>query len=408
MIADWLMNSIAIAAAILALWTLFYSKWFKSNLWRATITPLASIIGSGFLVSTPLLLLITGKWALGMMVCIILVAYGLGGSLRFNIQHAEPLVKSTKSAWVPRIEKLSRPVLGLAYAISIAFYLKLLSAFIMHSISVTNVLYENGLTSLILVFIGIVGKLKGLSMLEDLEIYSVNTKLAIIFATIIACFLYNGELLIQGQWIIRATPHDSLWMAFRKVLGMLIIVQGFETSRYLSDAYSRKVRVKTMRYAQLISGVIYIAFTALAMVIFNNIEHIDETTIIDVCKVVASALAVLLVIAAIMSQFSAAIADTVGSAGLLVEATKQKLSLNNSYIVVVVIALSLVWLTDINEVITIASKAFAVYYALQIMITLVTLNSVNSTRTIKGIRIIFYTGLLFLMLLVIILGVTVE
>ena len=41
------------------------SPWLRrSDEWRATVTPLASIIGSGFLASVPLLARETGNWSI--------------------------------------------------------------------------------------------------------------------------------------------------------------------------------------------------------------------------------------------------------------------------------------------------------------------------------------------------------
>ena len=58
------MNNIFIIFSTLAVSALLFSKSFRtSKSWHATVTPLASIIGSGFLVSAPLLILATGKLA---------------------------------------------------------------------------------------------------------------------------------------------------------------------------------------------------------------------------------------------------------------------------------------------------------------------------------------------------------
>jgi len=115
------------------------------------------------------------------MMGIVFIAYVLGNAVRFNIQYVEPLLeKHSIFPYINRIEAISRLVLGIAYIISVAFYLKLLSAFILHDFGVSSPLYENGLTSLLLLFIGIMGKFRGLSILELLETYSVNIKLTII------------------------------------------------------------------------------------------------------------------------------------------------------------------------------------------------------------------------------------
>ena len=46
--------------------------------------------------------------------------------------------------------------------------------------------------------------------------------------------------------------------------GILLIVQGFETSRYLDDEYSREFRICTIKAAQIISGAIHLLFVGLA------------------------------------------------------------------------------------------------------------------------------------------------
>lgn len=401
-------NIIAIVALIIAMLFLFHKKIRSSPQWHATVTPLASIIGSGFLISTPLLIYTTGKSALFVMIAIVMLAYAFGSSLRFNIQYVEPRLDSRKDAlWLNRIEVLSRPILGVAYIISVAFYLKLLSAFALRGFGISDPLYGNILTTSLLLLIGIVGKLRGLSMLELLETYSVNTKLAIIFSLLMAHFFYNSELVIRGKWWLSVQPHDSLWMGFRKVLGMLIIIQGFETSRYLGQEYSADMRIKTMRYAQLISGGIYIIFMAVAMVVFNQVETISETVVIDLSGVVAPVLPALLIVASVMSQFSAAVADTLGSGGLLSEASHHRISDKNSYLILAMVAVSLTWLTNIYEITTIASKAFAAYYALQLCLTLIALQH-HKQLEYRWLKTLFYLMLLIIMVLVVVLGVPVE
>lgn len=314
---------------------------------------------------------------------------------------------SSNIKWANRIETISRPILGLAYIISVAFYLKLLSAFALRGFGYSNIILENSLTSLILLFIGLSGKFKGLSLLEMMETYSVNTKLAIIAAVIATHLFYNVEILAKGQWILKNYPHESWWISIRKVLGMLIIIQGFETSRYLGQAYNTKTRIQTMRYAQWISGIIYITFVTLAMIVFNGIHHVSETTIIDLCGIVAPVLPILLVIAVIMSQFSAAVADTAGSCGLLSEASHKKLSTNNSYLYISLIGIGLTWFTNIYEIITIASKAFAIYYGLEVLLTIAALHRLKNIKSRSSLQL-FYLAILIIILFVIVFGIPVE
>jgi len=68
---------------------LLYPKVVKALLWRAAITPLASIIGSGFLVLGPILVSSFGQYAPIVMIVLCLVAYLFGSAIRFNIARIE-------------------------------------------------------------------------------------------------------------------------------------------------------------------------------------------------------------------------------------------------------------------------------------------------------------------------------
>jgi hypothetical protein len=402
---QFLFNSVAVISMLSGIWVLFHRKIRNSIIWHATVTPLASIIGSGFLVSAPILILATGRWAPLVMILVVCIAYGLGACLRFNIKNIESVLDNLVTyPWLNRIEAISRPCLGIAYIISVAFYLKLLSAFALRGSGLDSLIYEKSVTTLILLFIGVVGKLRGLKSLVFFETYAVNLKLAIILSIIVCFALYNTELLTQGTWIIKQYPNETWWMGCRKVMGMLIIIQGFETSRYIGLGYSGTIRIKTMRYAQWISGVIYIFFVALAMVVFTDIHQIHETSIIDICRIVAPILAPMLIIAAIMSQFSAAIADTLGSGGLLVEASHKSITVNNSYLLITILAIVLTWVTNIYEILTLASKAFAIYYAFQIVLTLISLEHFKPQKNYL-INKVFYSFLLLLMLTIFTFGI---
>ena len=73
-------------AAVLA----FTPRIRSSRAWRATVTPLSSIMGSGFLVCAPLLAGEAGLFAPVAMAVLLLVAFAVGSMIRFNIRYAEP------------------------------------------------------------------------------------------------------------------------------------------------------------------------------------------------------------------------------------------------------------------------------------------------------------------------------
>ncbi len=84
--------------------------------------------------------------------------------------------------------------------------------------------------------------------------------------------------------------------------------------------------------------------------------------------IVAPVLPLLLIVAAISAQFSAAVADTGGSGGLISELTKGRIPVRTGYVVLVVIGLLLTWAMSVFEIISYASRAFAFYYGLQAFI----------------------------------------
>ncbi len=343
-----------------------FSPFVKTRLWTATVTPLASIIGSGFLVVAPLLHMIVGDLAPISMLFIVLLAYFIGEGIRFNIKYEE-LILDKNNHLISQIETLSNLALSAAFIISVAFYLRFLSAFLFEGFFERNYFYENLFTTAVLLFIGIVGFFKGLSQLEWLEKYSVSIKLAVILALLLGLFLYDtNNFHIEGK--IKEITFDTL----RYLAGILLIVQGFETSKYLGEKYSKEERIKSMKIAQIISGGIYVVFILLAQPLLYSLpEKVDETAIITITREVSLILPYILILGAMMSQFSAAVADTIGSGELLYTETKGKISSNLGFLAVSIIGIILIWSSNIFEIITFASRAFAFYYFLQILIAFI-------------------------------------
>ncbi len=361
------MNNFIIILFSIVFISIFCSKKVSNSvLWKATVTPLASIIGSGFLVITPLYILIFGKHALLATVLMVCIAYMMGYVMRFNIQFIEPLVvKPGKRTLFLDLEHLSYITLGAAYFISIPFYIKLLSLFLLKGINEKNEVIANCIATIILIFIGVVGKVRGFNRLEFLEKYAVNIKLSIILSMIIGLIIFNINLVKTNAWQLTIVTPVFNVDAVRKFLGTIVIIQGFETSRFIWLNYDGKIRIRTMRYAQIISGLIYVVFVGLSLVVFDNIKSISETSIIDMSVKVAIVLPCLLIIASVLSQFSAAVADTISAGGLLAEVSTRWKKPNNNYLIIATIAIGLTWLTDIFQIISIASRAFAIYYAIQ-------------------------------------------
>jgi hypothetical protein len=90
--------------------------------------------------------------------------------------------------------------------------------------------------------------------------------------------------------------------------------------------------------------------------------------LLDIIRAIATWFVLPLVAAAIFSQFSAAIADTIGGAGNVRDRTDGKLPEKLVYVGIVGVALVLTWVADTSQVLVLASKAFAFYYGLQCVV----------------------------------------
>ena len=90
-------------AFVVAAYQALSRRLAHSTTWNATLTPLSSIMGSGFLVSAPLLGAVVRGGAVLAMAGLLLLAYCVGGAIRFNIVHFEPVEERGPEA--PRLER---------------------------------------------------------------------------------------------------------------------------------------------------------------------------------------------------------------------------------------------------------------------------------------------------------------
>ena len=394
---------IIIIALSLAGFLAFSKRMGKSTYWKAMATPLASIMGSGFLVSAPLLGATVGNLAIIFMALLLLLAYFVGGAIRFNIKHFEPIENSGSGA-AQDIAFLSRAVLIGAYFISVTYYLQLLAAFALNAIGSKDQIAANILTTSLLVIIGGVGMWRGLGMLERLEKYTIALNLGMIGALVVSLIIYNAELFTGGQWKLPSIPSEIDFHGARVLLGLLIVVQGFETSRYLGDEHPADVRISSMRSSQIVSGIIYLLFIGFVTVLFQPNMGADVTGVISMTMPVAMVLPILLSIAAIGSQFSASVADSEGAGGLIEDITHHKLKVRYAYLLIMLVTVSITWGTNVNQIIAYASRAFALYYALQCVVAFIV--ALKSKRLPKrGFRLFTFAFLALVCLLVFALGV---
>lgn len=344
----------------------------RSTGWKATVTPLASIIGSGFLICGPLLAREFGAAALPAMAALLILAYSVGGVVRFNIVHVEnhaaTLTVNDPFAWAMRIGQV---LLAVAYSVSVAYYLKLLAEFVLKSVPFTvgnHALVANVLVTAIIVGLTLLTFSGNLKRIEKAAHATVAVKIGIIAGLLTGLAIW---WLSHAEVAVDLPPSAVSVSGIPLLLGLLITVQGFETSRYLGESYDQATRVRTMRYAQWLSSAIYLAFLALLTPFLKQAAQAEGVAgILDIMALVAPIMGVFVLVGALSSQLSAAIADSIGAGGLIIEVSRRRLAVRAAFVVANALAIAVVWLTDPFEVIALSSRAFALFYAVQAVLAI--------------------------------------
>jgi len=338
----------------------------------ATATPLSSIFGSGFLVIVPILAGAVGPYSVHAMAAVCAVAFAVGHVIRFNIRHAEPVLENEPGEATLSFERSSDFALVVAYVISVCLYLHILSAFVLGGMGIDNPLNEDLLTTAAIAAITIIGMTRGLDVLDALEQMGLWVTLAII-VLLVGGFAYT-------DWTAWRTPSGliwpkaldhSAWDVVTIVAGTLIVVQGFETPRYLGGRFDPETRVRASRWSQIISTGVYLLFVALALPIVHVLNgRYDDNSLITLVGAAATVLTLPLVIAAALSQFSAAVADTLAATGNLEEVTHGHLKARWGCLFVGAGAIALTWSAETFTILALASRAFAFYYFLQCLVAI--------------------------------------
>ena len=375
------------------------------TLWRAVVTPLASIIGSGFLLLGPVLSHAFGGFAPWVMGGLCVVAYMFGGVIRSNIATGEDaIITGQHGTLAKRIETISSWALAFAYIISVSYYLNLLGAFALSMTPFDSRFDAKLLTTGVFILIVLIGCTNGFKSLERMEYFSVAIKLAIIAGLVIGLIVNFGDQAIHETLIFNPETVTG-WPAITMALGLLITVQGFETSRYLGAVYDAQTRIRSMRMAQWLSTLIYVVYIVLIAYVFRPDQmSMTETGIINMMQIVAPILPFLLVAAALASQLSAAIADTSGSGGLFTELSRNRISEPQAYFILAVIGIALTWAADIFAIVNYASRGFAIYYGLQSGLA-----AVIAIKQKSGLpKVIWYLALASLGAAIAVFGQTIE
>ena len=343
----------------------------RSHLRHARATPLASIFGSGFLVIVPILNAAVGPYAVLAMIGVVALAYAMGSVIRFNIRHTEPLLEAgTASPRVLRYERTANLALVLAYAISVCLYIHILSAFVLGGLGINTPRRENILTVIIVAAIGVMGRFRGLDMLMILERWALRVTGVLVLVLIVGFLIFDWNAYTSNTLQWPAVPRQDLWTVLTVLGGTLIVVQGFETSRYLGNQFDREMRIWSCRSSQIVSMVIYVVFVAAATPLMHFLgDQVEDNGLLVLAARVASWLPIPLVIAAVLSQFSAAVADVVGGGGTVEESTQGRVDARQAYVWICGIAVILAFASTLT-ILSFASRAFAFYYFLQCLVAI--------------------------------------
>jgi hypothetical protein len=341
----------------------------------ATVTPLASIFGSGFLIIIPILERELGALAAVGMAGVCLVAWMVGIAIRHNVAVAEPLADADRlDPTTSRIDRASDLVIVVAYVISVALYLRILALFVVGYVSTGSGVSERLLAVLLVLVITAVGLVRGLAGLELLERVALGAVLLLVLA-IGAAFARNDASQLLGDGVrLPPVPGPGLVSVLLVLGGIVITVQGFETVRYLQHI-DRQARIAGCRVSQLISSFVYILVVALATPLMGlGTRSGADRGLLELVQRVAPLLALPLVLCAVLSQFSAATADTEAGVGNLGVIGWAPLRGRRRYLLVGGAGAVLAATLATSVIIVVASRAFAAYYALQCVVALRTSN----------------------------------
>lgn len=335
-------------------------------------TPLASIFGSGFLVIVPVLASSVGPYSVWAMIAVAFVAFHVGAIVRHNILCAEPVLAAGHQRMTLFLERLSDVALVVAYIVSVCLYIHILSAFVLGAFEMDSGFNKSLLTTLVIAVITVIGLIGGLKPLVQLERWALYVTILMLLLLLGGFAIHDvSSLLDTGRLIMPVLPQRSAWEMATIVAGTLIVVQGFETPRYLGRRFDTWTRIRASRWSQYVSLAAYVTFVALALPVVPvlNGQYADNS-LIQLAAAVSVLLSMPLILAAGLSQFSAAVADTLTAAANLEEVTRQRVTQRWGYLLVGGAAMMLAWTGSTFEIITLASRAFALYYLLQCMVAL--------------------------------------
>ncbi len=333
-------------------------------------TPLASIFGSGFLVIVFVLGGSVGPWSAPAMAVICALAYAVGSVIRHNIRHAEPLLAADDTPrHVAILSTVSLLALIPAYVISVTLYIRIMASYALGFAEMDSPFAEKVLTTGVISILLVLALTKGLRALEAAEKWALAGTASIMLLLLGAFGFYDAQALATHGIILPNRPGGDAWHVVTVLAGTLIVVQGFETTRYLGDQFDAETRVRGSRDAQIVSSAVYVLLVASATPLFHLLPHqVADNALMQLAGIVGTWLTFPLVLIAVFSQLSASVSDAISGSGSLIEVSRRALSKRVTYILICCLAIALCWAAKTFTILALASRAFALYYLMQCLV----------------------------------------
>ena len=387
---------VAVGIALLVLaglaWMLYRPKVQHSERYQAMVVPLANIMDVGFIVMAPAIVLLAGYSAPLVMLGICLVAIATGFAIAYNIRHYEP-VEGTDDP-VNRVGHVSRWALTFASVINIAYYTLLLITLVLWPLGAYSETTLAIVGTALLGVLIIVGMAGGMDRLNDLGNKTTAFNISAVVAVVAAFVVYNVQEALGGRFDLPPTGSTISAEDFRKIIGLFAIVQGFEAARYIGRRFSGELRITTMRIAQVISTVVFVALLASVLILFVQVEtDFSGTAIFVVSDQVGDWMPWLILVAAIGSQTSAIINATMSRSDMLVDhkVLGRGVSRRWSFVLLLAPAIAIFLLVDITQAVALASRVFAAYFVLQAVIAWILARRVQNWPAMAGFTAIALT-----------------
>lgn len=364
--------SVALVVLAVLAWTLYRPKVQQSQRYQAIVVPLANIMDVGFIVMAPAIILLAGYSAPLIMLGICLIGIAAGFSIAYNIRHYEP-VEGTGDP-VNHVGHISRWALSFATVINIAYYTLLLITLLLWPLGTYSETNRAIVGTVLLGILVVVGWTGGMDRLNNLGNKTTAFNIAAVVAVVVAFIVYNIQEALGGRWDFPPIDKTISGEDFRKIIGLFAMVQGFEAARYIGSRFSGEVRITSMRIAQVISTVVFVALLTSVLILFVQIKtDFSGTAIFVVSHETGVSMPWLIALAAIGSQTSAIVNATMSRSDMLVDhkVLGLKVSRRWSFVILLVPAIVIYLLVDITQAVALASRVFAAYFVLQAVIALV-------------------------------------